>query len=57
MPRGAVDGQLSTAAKAALLLETDLVIAGPGDLSSDDLQGLAAEIGKLAELIAEAYFV
>ena len=57
LPGGIVEGQLSRAARAALLLQTDLVIAEPEDLDSADVLGIAGEIGKLADLIADAYFV
>jgi uncharacterized circularly permuted ATP-grasp superfamily protein/uncharacterized alpha-E superfamily protein len=57
LPNGIVDGQLSPAGKAALRLQTELVTAEPEDLSSADLEAVAAGIGKLAQTIADAYFV
>ena len=51
------DGQLSAAARAALQLHTELRIAEPDHLSTDDLHRLGREIGGLADLIAAAYFV
>jgi len=57
LPGSIHEGQLSTTAKAALRLHTDLVIAGPEIMTPQKLTKLAAEIGYLASLIATAYFV
>jgi uncharacterized alpha-E superfamily protein len=57
LPGGVVDGQLSAAAKAVLELHTQLRVAAPEELSSERLSALGAEIGRLAGLIADAYFV
>ena len=57
LPGGVDDGQLSPAAKAALQLQTDLVIAEPEDMTPDRLDKLAADIGMLSRLVASAYFV
>ena len=57
LPGGIEDGQLSTAAKAVLELHTDLRVAEPEDMTSARLTELGAEIGRLAGLIADAYFV
>jgi uncharacterized circularly permuted ATP-grasp superfamily protein/uncharacterized alpha-E superfamily protein len=57
LPGGHEDGQLSIAAKAVLELHTQLRVAEPEDMTSERLAELAAEIGRLAGLIADAYFV
>jgi len=57
LPGGVDDGQLSPAARAALELHTQLRVAEPEDLTSERLAALGAEIGRLAGLIADAYFV
>ncbi|WP_407065598.1 circularly permuted type 2 ATP-grasp protein [Devosia sp.] len=57
LPGGIDDGQLSPAAKAALQLHTDLMIAEPKDMTPERLETLAADIGMLAALVAAAYFV
>jgi uncharacterized circularly permuted ATP-grasp superfamily protein/uncharacterized alpha-E superfamily protein len=57
LPGGVDDGQLSPAAKAALQLHTDLVIAEPADMTPKRLEKLAADIGMLSSLVAAAYFV
>ncbi|WP_375452502.1 circularly permuted type 2 ATP-grasp protein [uncultured Devosia sp.] len=57
LPGGVDDGQLSPAAKAALQVHTDLVIAEPADMTPERLEKLAADIGMLSSLVAAAYFV
>ncbi len=57
LPGGVEDGQLSFAAKAVLELHTRLRVAEPDDMTTDRLAELGAEIGRLAGLIADAYFV
>lgn len=57
LPSGIVEGQLSHAAKAALTLQTELVVVEPEDIKTEDLDKLGRRIGHLAELIADAYFV
>ena len=57
LPGGIEDGQLSSVAKAALQIETDLRIAEPADMTPERLDRLAADIGTLASLVAAAYFV
>jgi uncharacterized circularly permuted ATP-grasp superfamily protein/uncharacterized alpha-E superfamily protein len=57
LPGGIDEGQLSPAAKAALQLHTDLVIAEPADMTPARLEKLAADIGMLSSLVAAAYFV
>ncbi|MEO8685452.1 MAG: alpha-E domain-containing protein, partial [Devosia sp.] len=57
LPGGVDDGQLSPAAKAALQLHTDLVIADPSDMTPKRLEQLASDIGMLSSLVAAAYFV
>ncbi len=57
LPNGIVEGQLSHAGKAALRLQTELVTAEPEELTSSDLDRIAGEVGKLAQTIADAYFV
>ena len=57
LPGGIEDGQLSVAARAVLELHTQLRVAEPEDMSSERLAELGAEIGRLAGLIADAYFV
>ncbi len=56
LPGGIEDGQLSPAAKAALQLHTDLMIADPADMTPERLEHLAGEIGVLSSLVAAAYF-
>lgn len=57
LPGGIEDGQLSPAARAALQLHTDLMVAEPQQLTPERLETLAADIGILASLVAAAYFV
>jgi uncharacterized circularly permuted ATP-grasp superfamily protein/uncharacterized alpha-E superfamily protein len=57
LPGGTEDNQLSVAAKAVLELHTQLRVAEPEDMTSERLAELGAEIGRLAGLIADAYFV
>ena len=57
LPGGIEDGLLSPAAKAALELQTELRVAEPEAVSTKDLSRLGLEIGRLADLIAHAYFV
>ena len=57
LPGGVVEGQLSPAAKAVLELHTSLRVAEPEDMTPASLASLGAEIGRLAGLIADAYFV
>jgi uncharacterized alpha-E superfamily protein len=57
LPGGIEDGQLSPAAKAVLELHTSLRVVEAEDMTSERLAELGAEIGRLAGLIADAYFV
>jgi uncharacterized circularly permuted ATP-grasp superfamily protein/uncharacterized alpha-E superfamily protein len=57
LPGGTEDNQLSVAAKAVLELHTERRVAEPEDMTSERLAELGAEIGRLAGLIADAYFV
>jgi hypothetical protein len=57
LPGGIDEGHLSAAAKAALELHTELRVAEPEDMTPDRLAELGAEIGRLAGLIADSYFV
>jgi len=57
LPGGMEDGQLSQAARAVLELHTELRVAEPEDMTPERLAELAAEIGHLAGLISDAYFV
>jgi uncharacterized alpha-E superfamily protein len=57
LPGGIEEGQLSPAAKAVLQLQTQLLVAEPEDLTTERLGELGDEIGRLAGLIADAYFV
>lgn len=57
LPGGIEDGLLSPAAKAALELQTELRVAEPEAVTTADMHRLGMEIGKIAELIAHAYFV
>ncbi|MNL45408.1 hypothetical protein D3C87_1680530 [compost metagenome] len=56
LPGGIEDDQLSPAAKLALQIHTDLVIAEPHQLTRERLDQLAGDIGMLSGLIAAAYF-
>ena len=56
LPEGIRDGQLSELAKAALKLQTRLIIAEPEKLKPADLNEIAGDIGLLASLIAAQYF-
>jgi len=56
LPGGIEDGLPSPAAKAALELQTELRVADPESLDTADLDRLALEISRLADLIAHAYF-
>jgi uncharacterized circularly permuted ATP-grasp superfamily protein/uncharacterized alpha-E superfamily protein len=56
LPGGIEDGQLSPAAKLALHLHTDLVIAEPEEMTPHRLDHLADELGGLAGVVAAAYF-
>jgi uncharacterized circularly permuted ATP-grasp superfamily protein/uncharacterized alpha-E superfamily protein len=57
LPGGIEDGHLSSAAKHALQLHTDLRVAEPEDMTTAKLNRLGIEIGNLAGLIADSYFV
>lgn len=57
LPGGIEDGHLSMAAKAALSLDTELRVTEPEDMTTAKLNRLGIEIGNLAGLIADAYFV
>ena len=57
LPGGIEDEQLSATARAVLELHTQLRVAEPEDLTTARLAALSAEIGRLAGLIADAYFV
>lgn len=57
LPGGVEDGHLSTVAKAALQLHTELRVTEPEDMVTRKLNRLGVEIGNLANLIADAYFV
>ena len=57
LPGGIEEGQLSPSAKAALQIETELVIAEPEAMTPEALRTLAIDIGNLAGLVAAEYFV
>jgi uncharacterized alpha-E superfamily protein len=57
LPGGVEDGLLSPVARAALELQTELRVAEPDSLDTDNLHRLGIEIRGLADLIAHAYFV
>ena len=57
LPGGVEDGHLSVAAKAALSLDTELRVSEPEDMTTPRLNRLGMEIGNLAGLVADAYFV
>jgi uncharacterized alpha-E superfamily protein len=57
LPGGIVEGNLSATARSVLEVHTQLRVAEPEDMTSGRLAALAAEIGRLAGLIADAYFV
>ncbi|MBB4051972.1 putative circularly permuted ATP-grasp superfamily protein/putative alpha-E superfamily protein [Devosia subaequoris] len=56
LPGGIDDEQLSPAAKLALEVHTDLVIAEASNLTPERLDRLADDLGMLSSLIAAAYF-
>jgi uncharacterized alpha-E superfamily protein len=56
LPGGLVEGQRSTAARAALQLETSLVTVDAEDLDTKRIDKLRSEIARIASLIADAYF-
>ena len=56
LPGGIDDEQLSPAAKLALEIHTDLVIAEASNLTPERLGRLADDLGMLSSLIAAAYF-
>jgi len=56
LPGGIDDEQLSPAAKLALEIHTDLVIAEASDMTPARLNRLADDVGMLSGLIAAAYF-
>ncbi|RYE59237.1 MAG: hypothetical protein EOP20_05070 [Hyphomicrobiales bacterium] len=56
LPGGIRDGQLSVVAKAALQLQTRLIITEPQAITPAVLEDIADEIGLLASLIAMHYF-
>lgn len=56
LPGGIDDEQLSPAAKLALEIHTDLVIAEASDMTPARLNRLADDVGMLSSLIAAAYF-
>jgi uncharacterized circularly permuted ATP-grasp superfamily protein/uncharacterized alpha-E superfamily protein len=56
LPGGIEEGQLSPAARLALELHTDLVIAEPHQMTPERLDRLADDVTMLAGLIAAAYF-
>ena len=57
LPGGIEEGHLSAAAKHALQLHTDLRVTEPEAMTTAKLNRLGIEIGNLAGLIADAYFV
>lgn len=57
LPGGVTDGELSTVARAALQLETELRVSEASDMTPARLDQLAADIGMLSSLVAAAYFV
>lgn len=57
LPGGLEDGHLSTASKAALQIHTELRVTEPEEMTTKKLNRLGLEIGNLAVLIADAYFV
>jgi uncharacterized circularly permuted ATP-grasp superfamily protein/uncharacterized alpha-E superfamily protein len=57
LPGGIEDGHLSMAAKAALSLDTELRVNEPEDMTTAKINRLGIEIGNLAGLIADSYFV
>lgn len=56
LPGGISEGQLSPAARMALQLQSDLMIAEPDDMTPERLDRLAQDIGMLSTVIASAYF-
>ncbi len=57
LPGGIEEGHLSAAARHALQLHTDLRVIEPEDMTTAHLIRLGVEIGNLAGLIDDAYFV
>ena len=51
------DGHLSPSTQAALSLHTELRVTEPEDMTAAKLNRLRVQIGNLAGLIADAYFV
>ncbi|GHA17874.1 hypothetical protein GCM10007989_11370 [Devosia pacifica] len=56
LPGGVEDGQLSPAARCALQLHTQLVVAEPAEFTQERLDALADDLSTLADLLAAAYF-
>jgi uncharacterized circularly permuted ATP-grasp superfamily protein/uncharacterized alpha-E superfamily protein len=57
LPGGIDDGHLSPATQAALSLHTELRVTDPDLMTAAKLNRLRTQIGSLAGLIADAYFV
>ena len=57
LPGGIEEGQFSPAAKAALQIHTDLLIAEPDTMTTARLKSLGVAIGDLSGLVAAEYFV
>ena len=57
LPGGIDDGHLSPATQAALSLHTELRVTEPDLMTAAKLNRLRTQIGSLAGLIADAYFV
>ena len=57
LPGGIEDGQLSATGKAVLELQTILRTIEPEAMTTRKLADLSGSIGRLAGLIADAYFV
>jgi uncharacterized circularly permuted ATP-grasp superfamily protein/uncharacterized alpha-E superfamily protein len=56
LPRGYVDGQLSSASKAALKLQTELAVIEAESVTPEMLTSAAAGLAHISDLVTETYF-
>jgi uncharacterized alpha-E superfamily protein len=57
LPGGIEDGHLSPASRATLAIHTELTITEPEAMTTETLRRLGRDVGALAGLLADAYFV